>query len=159
MNLIATLLPPFLRLLTRVTEQQEVLILKKGRRLTPHQRANAKKAGVTRPERIRVLVVTAVPPPKGLLLSTVAKLVGASGPDVAGATYGYGIMIREDCGKYQENRELYLHEFVHVAQMEKAGSLRAFLSEYLKECIIPGYPHGRLEKQADRHAANIIRSS
>jgi CRISPR/Cas system-associated exonuclease Cas4 (RecB family) len=71
--------------------------------------------------------------------------------------WSYGILIRKDCADYRENRALYCHEFVHVGQYERYSSINAFLVDYLKECITPGYPLGPLEKQADRRAAKIVR--
>ena len=53
---------------------------------------------------------------------------------------------------------LYVHEFVHTAQYERYGSIQAFLVDYLKECIDPGYGNGPLEKQADRRAKKIVRA-
>ena len=71
----------------------------------------------------------------------------------------YGIYIRADCENYRANRELFVHEFCHVGQFERYGAIHAFLVDYLRECIDPGYPHGPLEIQAIRAAARIVRES
>jgi hypothetical protein len=42
-----------------------------------------------------------------------------------------------------------------VAQYERLGGIRPFLSAYLRECISPGYPLGALEQEAIRVAAEI----
>jgi hypothetical protein len=36
------------------------------------------------------------------------------------------------------------------------GSIRAFLKDYLVECITPGYPAGPLEQEAITKAAKIV---
>lgn len=41
-----------------------------------------------------------------------------------------------------------MHECVHVAQYERFHGIRPFLNDYLRECIDPGYPLGRLEQEA-----------
>jgi hypothetical protein len=41
---------------------------------------------------------------------------------------GHGIIIRVDSW---QNRELLLHQLVHVAQCERSGGLEPFVSEYL----------------------------
>jgi hypothetical protein len=157
MQLLTTLLTPFLPLATQWAEEQEVLILKKGKALTPKQKLDAKAAGVAHPEKIRIKVVRCIQPPKQLLLGLANKFSESLGPDTAGLTLGYGIFIRKDCENYRGNRELYVHEFVHVGQYERYGSIQAFLVDYLRECVEDGYPNGRLERQADRRVKKIVR--
>jgi hypothetical protein len=157
MNLLVPILPLLVPLATQWAEQQESMILKKSRALTPGQTADAIKAGVAYPEKIRIKVVRSIKPPEGVMLGMASKLTNVWGADVAGLTLGYGIYIRKDCEQYRANRELYVHEFVHVGQYERYGSIHAFLVDYLKECVEPGYPYGPLERQADRRAKNIIR--
>ncbi len=81
------------------------------------------------------------------------------GPQTAGLTLNYGIYIREDCSDYRENRELYVHEMVHVGQYERMGSIKAFLTDYLEESISPGYPLGAMEQEAIVTAARIVRTT
>jgi hypothetical protein len=157
MNLLVPLLTPFIPLATQWAEEQEVLILKKGKALTSKQKLDAKAAGVAHPERIRVKVVREINPPDGLLLGLANRFSESLGPDTAGLTLGYGIFIRKDCENYRANRDLYVHEFVHVGQYERYGSIQAFFEDYLKECVDPGYPNGKLERQADRRAKKIVR--
>lgn len=157
MKLLVPLLTPFIPLATNWVKKQEAIILRKGRALTPRQKADAQKAGVAHPEDIRILEVKTIHPPKGLFLGWASKVANAFGPDTAGCTLRYGIYIRKDCQNYRENREIYVHEFVHVGQYERYGSIQAFLIDYLRECIEPGYPNGPLERQATRRAAKIVR--
>ena len=41
---------------------------------------------------------------------------------------GHGIIVRADSW---QNRELLLHQLVHVAQCERSGGLESFVNEYL----------------------------
>jgi hypothetical protein len=70
---------------------------------------------------------------------------------------GYGMFIRKDLENYRSNREVWVHEFVHVGQYERYGSVHSLLVDYLRECIEWGYPNGRLEREANRRATKIIR--
>jgi len=157
MQLLTSLLTPFVPLATRWAQDQESKIVQTGRALTPSQRKDAIKAGVKHPEKIRIKVVRSIKAPDGLL-GLASKFADAFGPDVAGATYGYGIFIRRDCANYRAHRELQVHEFTRVGQYERYGSIHAFLVDYLHECVDPGYGKGRLEKQADRRAKKIVRA-
>lgn len=100
-------------------------------------------------------MVPAIIPPQQFPLSTAAKLVNLVARRTAGITLRYGIYIRKDCSGYRDNRNLYVHEFVHVGQYERMGSIQAFLKEYLRECIDPGYPLGPLEQEAISEAHRI----
>ena len=157
MNVLVPLLTPFVPLATHWAAQQESIVLSRGRPLTPKQVDDARKAGVAHPEKIRIQEVRSINPPKSFLLGLASKIAGGFDKDVAGMTLGYGIFIRKDCWNYRSNRNLYVHEFVHVGQYERYGSIQAFLVDYLRECIDPGYPRGPLEKQANRVAAKIVR--
>jgi len=157
MKLLASLLTPVITLASSWVEEQEARILAKGTALTPGQKADAGKAGVAHPEKIRIKFAHSIKPPKQLVLGVASQLTHILGPDTAGLTLRYGIFIRNDCQNYRMHRELYLHEFVHVAQYERSGSIAAFLTSYLHECLVPGYPNGPLEQEAIRQAAKIMR--
>jgi hypothetical protein len=157
MHLLTSLLSPLVPLASHWAKREESKILKSGRALTPQQLLDAKATGVAHPERIRIKLVRSIKAPDGLL-GFASKLADAFGPDVAGMTLGYGILIRKDCEHYRANRALYLHEFVHTAQYENYGSIHAFLVDYLRECVDPGYGKGPLERQADRTAKKIVRA-
>jgi hypothetical protein len=157
MNLLVPFLTPFVPLASRWAEEQETMILKRGRPLNPSQLKDAHKCGVAYPEKIRILALKTIRPPQHGLLGWASKVAKVFGPETAGCTYRHGILIRKDCENYRENRALFLHEFCHTAQYERYGTIHAFLVDYLAECVAPGYPYGPLEKQANRTAANIIR--
>ena len=66
---------------------------------------------------------------------------------------GYGIMIRANC--WQE-RELLVHQFVHVAQAERSGGLEAFVTQYLTDrATCAEFTVGSLEDEARKLAREI----
>jgi len=156
--LLSLLLRPFLPWATRWVQKQEALIIAQGRSLTRDELDDARRAGVSSPEKIHLLVVPLIQPSPHPLITVGSKFANLIGPHIAGLTLNYGIYIRQDCVDYRRHRELYVHEFCHVGQYERLGSIRDFLSAYLVECISPGYPLGVLEQEAIQIAARIIRA-
>jgi len=154
--LLSLLLRPFLPWATRWVQKQQARIFEHGRSLTQAEMDDARRAGVSSPEKIHVQVVPSIQPPPHLLITFGSKFADLIGPHTAGLTLNYGIYIRQDCADYRHHRELYVHEFCHVGQYERLGSIRAFLSVYLVECISPGYPLGILEQEAIQTAARIM---
>lgn len=152
---LLALLPQLLPMAAHWVERQETEILANGTFLTPDQQQDAQKAGVASPEKIRLRVVREIPVPADPVLSKAARETGLLGPTTAGLALRYGIYIRAD---KRLDRELHIHEFVHVGQYERLGSIDAFLSNYLKECIDPGYPLGPMEQEAILTARKIIRA-
>lgn len=109
---------------------QEKYILEQGVPLTAAQTADARRAGVQHPGRIRVLVVDRIPLPETKDLADAARQAQIITDASRGVAIGYGIIIRADSWK---NRELLLHQLVHVAQCERSGSLDSFVTEYLRD--------------------------
>lgn len=107
---------------------QETYILRHGVPLTGTQLADARRAGVQDPARVRVLVVDRIPLPEDKELANAARQAQIITDASRGMAIGYGIVIRADSWK---NRELLLHQLVHVAQCERSGGLECFVSEYL----------------------------
>ena len=108
---------------------QETYILEQGVPLTAAQTADARQAGVQDPDRVRVLVVDRIPLPENKELAEAARLAQIITDASPGVAIGHGIIIRADNWK---NRELLLHQLVHVAQCERTGGLESFVSEYLR---------------------------
>jgi len=133
----------------------EAAILAAGEFLTANELADARQAGVRQPERIRLQFVGSIPMPDAGVLRGLGKLTGLVSPTTAGITLRYGIYIQQ---QYRGNRELYVHEFVHVGQYERLGSIEAFLRDYLRECLDPGYPRGPLEQEAIRRAQEVVQA-
>lgn len=139
-------------LATRWVLQQQKLIGALGVALNEEQKKDALLAGVKHPELVRIRVMKRVPLP----LPTPWVLKSWLPDDVAGMALGYGIHLHH---YWANSREVLVHELVHVGQYERLGGVRPFLREYLKECLIMGYPHGPLEREAIRKQREICKSS
>lgn len=109
---------------------QEEIILKHGAPLTPAQIVDAQRVGVQDPSRVRVLVVDRIPLPDDEELAEAARRAQIITDACRGVAIGHGIIIRADCW---QNRELLLHQLVHVAQCERSGGLESFVGEYLTD--------------------------
>lgn len=109
-------------------KRQEAYILKHGAPLTVDQTADARRAGVREPARVRVLVADRIPLPDDKELAEAARGAQIITDSSRGVAIGHGIMIRADSWR---NRELLLHQLVHVAQCERSGGLEKFVVEYL----------------------------
>ena len=132
----------------RWCERQQRAVLTSGQPLTRVEVEIAKRVGVFHPERIRIKLCEKIPRPTDSILSTLSKLVGYEWSNFAGLTLGYGIYIRKDAFSL----ELISHEFRHVRQFEQAGSLTAFLTQYITEVLTYGYWNAPLEVEArDEH--------
>jgi hypothetical protein len=100
-----------------------------------------------------VLVVDRIPLPDDQELAEAARRAQIITEASRGVAIGYGIIIRADSW---QNRELLLHQLVHVAQCERSGSLEAFVREYLSNRISsPAFSCGSLEDEARGVAREI----
>src|SRR5262245_58396041 len=117
--------------------EQERAILKSGAALTETQLTDARRVGVARPERVRLLRVPEIPSPYYPVLSAAAEATHLISPFTIGLTLRYGIFIRTECWG---RRRLVVHELAHTLQYERLGSIEAFLRQYLQECLTLGYP-------------------
>jgi len=111
-------------------KSQEAYILKHGVPLAADQIADARCAGVRDPGRVRVLVVDRIPLPGDKELADAARRAQIITDASRAVAIGHGIIIRADSW---QNRELLLHQLVHVAQCERSGGLDSFVSEYLMD--------------------------
>ena len=118
----------FVPLAYQWAKEQEAFILRHGASLSTRQMADARLAGVQDPARIRVLVVDRMPLPEGGELAEAARSAQIITNASRGVAIGHGIIIRVDSWN---NRELLLHQLVHVAQCERSGSLESFVRDYL----------------------------
>jgi hypothetical protein len=144
--------PLIVPIAARWVRQQEKLILRDGTALTKSQLDDAQKVGVSQPGKIRVALVDAIPVPHGYILGPLGRWTGLVSSNTAGITLGFGIYI---CKRYRGDRGLLVHECVHVGQYERLGGIEAFLREYLRECLDPGYPWGPLEQEAIHRGEEI----
>jgi hypothetical protein len=109
-------------------KSQEAYILQHGVPLAPDQMADASRAAVKDPGRVRVLVVDRIPLPEEKELADAARHAQIITDSSRAVAIGHGIIIRADSW---HNRELLLHQLVHVAQCERSGGLESFVNEYL----------------------------
>ena len=132
---------------------QEAYILQHGVPLTAAQMADARRVGVQDPERVRVLVVDRIPLPESKELAVAAQNAQIITEASRGVAIGHGIIIRADSWK---DRELLLHQLVHVAQCERSGGLTSFVAQYLSDrrnC--PQFTVGSFEDEARQLAREI----
>jgi hypothetical protein len=102
---------------------------------------------------VRVLVVDRIPLPDDEELAEAARRAQIITDASRGVAIGYGIIIRADSW---QNRELLLHQLVHVAQCERSGSLESFVGEYLCDRrSSPDFSVGSLEDEARGLAREI----
>lgn len=119
----------FVPLAYQWAKEQEAFILRHGATLSARQMADARLVGVQDPDRIRVLVVDRMPlPEEHPELAEAARYAQIITDASRGIAIGHGVIIRVDSWT---NRELLLHQLVHVAQCERSGGLESFVREYL----------------------------
>ena len=134
-------------------KRQEAYILKHGAPLSTQQAADARRAGVQDPDRVRVLVVDRIPLPDDPELAEAARRAQIITDASRGVAIGHGVIIRADSW---QNRELLLHQLVHVAQCERSGGLESFVAEYLVDRRrSPDFSVGPLEEEARSLAHEI----
>jgi hypothetical protein len=90
--------------------------------------ADAERAGVREIARVRVLVVDRIPLPENAELANAARAAQIITESSQAVAIGHAIVMRADSWR---NRELLLHQLVHVAQCERSGGLESFVTEYL----------------------------
>ncbi len=133
--------------------QQEAFVLKLGAALDPQQKSDAERVGVKDTARVRVLPVDRMPMPDTPELAEAARRAQIITDTSAAVTLGYGIMIRADRWR---DRELMLHQLVHVSQCERCGGLESFVEQYLTDrSTCPAFTVGALEDEARRLARDI----
>jgi len=142
-----------LPLATEWAKAQEDLILQHGSPLAPRQVADAQRAGVQDTSRVRVLVVDRIPAPVDAELAEAARHAQIITEASRAVTIGHGIIIRAD--RWQD-RELVLHQLVHVAQCERSGGLESFVEQYLSDrTTCADFSIGSLEDEARNLARKI----
>jgi hypothetical protein len=138
-------------------KSQEKYILQHGVPLNAGQMTDARNAGVKDVARIRVLVVNRIPLPDDKELAQAARQAQIITEASRGIAIGHGIVIRADSWR---DRELLLHQLVHVAQCERSGSLEKFVSEYLRDRNSSrNFSPGSLENEARGLARELCRDA
>jgi len=132
--------------------EQERVILQSGEALTKTQIADARRVGVTQPERVRLLRIWEILTTSQPLLAQAADAAGLISPLTIGLTLRHGIFIHAD---HWAERRLVVHELAHTMQYERLGSFDPFLRQYLLECVTIGYPEAPMEQEAQRMEREI----
>ena len=132
---------------------QEEFVLARGNPLGPRHARDADLAGVQDCARLRVLVVDRIPLPEDPELAKASKRIGIITEDTRCVGLGHALIIRGDAWN---DRELILHNLVHIAQCERCGGLEQWVHQYLGDRInCPNFTLGSLEEEARRIAREI----
>lgn len=135
---------------------QEDFILTRGTPLGPRYMADAQRIGVENRSRVRVLVVDRIPMPDHEELARAARHTQIITNACRGVSIGHGIIIRADAWG---DRELILHQLVHVAQCERSGGLESWVQSYLSDRHqSEEFSIGALEEEARRVAREMSAS-
>jgi hypothetical protein len=145
---LAEALPALLPRAIAWAEAQSRSVLDCGAPLDAAARTLARSVGVANPERIRVRIVEAMPLPDDVELRAAALRAGLLAPGTLGLTLGYAVLVRRG---HEKTTRLLSHEFRHVYQYERAGSIVAFLPVYLQEIVARGYADAPSEVDARAH--------
>ena len=129
-------------------EAQSRSVLNDGAPLDAAGQTLARSVGVTSPELIRTRTVDAMPLPDDAQLRAAALQAGLLAPETLGLTLGYAVLVRRG---HEGSARLLSHEFRHVYQYERAGSIADFLPVYLREIVTRGYADAPSEVDARAH--------
>jgi hypothetical protein len=136
---------------------QEEFVLARGTPLGPRHAADARRAGVQDCARVRTLVVDRIPIPSDPALAEAARRAGIITPDTRCIGFGHALIIRADSWG---DRELVMHNLVHIAQCERSGGLETWVRQYLADrnnCA--EFTIGALEHEARSVAREICTES
>jgi hypothetical protein len=144
---LKTALPALMPVAVQWAEATAEYAALSGRPLDEAECGIARRVGVSRPERVRLLLVDRMPYPEHGLLQAAAMATDFLGPHTLGLTLGHSVLVQRG----HESARLLSHEFRHVHQYEQAGSVAAFLSVYLEQVLDHGYAAAPLEADARAH--------
>ena len=132
---------------------QEELVLAHGSPLSPRHMDDAELAGVRDRAAVRVLVVDRIPLPENPELAEASRRIGIITEDTRCIGFGRALIIRVDAWN---DRELILHNLIHIAQCERSGGLEQWVRQYLCDrANCPNFTTGSLEEEARRIAHEI----
>ncbi len=125
---------------------QEEIALARGIPLSPQQIADARRAGVKDCARVRLMVVHRIPLPDDPQLAEAARRAHIITDSTRCTGFGHAIFMRADAWG---DRELLVHNLVHIAQCERSGGLEPWIREYLADrATCQEFTCGPLEEQA-----------
>lgn len=135
------------------TKKQEEFVLGHGNPLGPTHAWDAHLAGVQDCARVRVLVVDRILTPDDPKLAEAARRLRIITEDTRCMGFGHALIVRGDAWN---DRELIVHNLVHIAQCERSGGLEQWVRLYLGDRIeCPNFTIGSLEEEARRIAHEI----
>lgn len=138
-------------------KQLEEFVLAHGNPLGSTQAWDARLGGVQDCARVRVLVVDRIPLPDNPELAEASRRAGIINEATRCIGFGYALIVRGDAWN---DRELILHNLVHIAQCERAGGLEQWCRQYLGDRTnCPKFTFGSLEDEARRIAREICTAS
>jgi hypothetical protein len=112
--------------------------------LSEQQSLIARRVGVVSTGNVRLIEIEKLSRPQSTTAQMAMQQTGLLGPGTLGLTLGYLVFV--DLGGL--SRQLLAHEFRHVAQFEQAGSLEAYLSQYIDQVLAFGYRQAPMEVDA-----------
>ena len=128
-------------------------VLRHGSPLRRRQVADARQVGVKEISRVRVLAVDRMPLPEQPELAEAARRTQIITDFCRAIAIGHAVVVRADAWG---DRELFLHQLVHVAQCERSGGLEQWVRQYLVDRTnCPNFAIGALEEEARRIAREI----
>jgi hypothetical protein len=134
-------------------KQREAFVLAHGNPLGPTQAWDAHLAGVRDCARVRVLVVDRIPLPDDPALAEYSKRIGVITEETRCVGFGHALIVRGDAWN---DRELIVHNLVHIAQCERSGGLEQWCRQYLGDRVnCTQFTIGELEQEARRIAREI----
>lgn len=137
-------------------QAQEQFVLARGAPLSPRHTSDARSAGVQDCSRVKVLVVDRIPLPDDPTLAEAARRTGIITHDTRCIGFGHAVIIRADSWN---DRELLLHNLVHIAQCERSGGLEQWVRQYLGDRqTCAEFTVGPLEEEARGRARAICHS-
>ena len=132
---------------------QEEFVLAHGTPLGPQHIADARLAGVQDCARIRVLVVDRIPLPEDGDFGEAARRAQIITEDTRCVGFGHAIIVRADAWG---DRELLVHNLIHIAQCERCGGLESWVRQYLVDRQnSAAFTAGSFEEEARRRAREI----
>ena len=134
-------------------KSQEDYVIARGTSLGPRHLEDAARAGIHELSRVRVLVVDRIPLPENGELAEAARRIGIINEDTRCMGFGHALIIRADAWA---ERELILHNLIHIAQCERSGGLEQWVRQYLIDrANCPDFTIGALEREARSLAREI----
>ena len=105
------------------------------------------------PARVRVLVVDRIPLPDDPELAEAARRNGIITDDTRCVGFGRALIVRADAWN---DRELILHNLIHIAQCERSGSLEQWVRDYLADrANCADFTIGSFEAEARGRASEL----